>query len=391
MLAVLSVLMAFASISTDLYLPAMPEMARALGADAGAIELTVSGYLIGFSLGQLLWGPIGDRHGRRLPVAIGIVLFAIGSAGCALADSAGMIIVWRVVQAVGACAGVVLARAMVRDLCAGDQAARVLSTLMTAMVIAPLLGPVLGAQILALGGWRAIFWVLVGIGVLTFVALFTVPETLPADRRSQETLRRALTRYGALARDRRLAGFAGAIGCYYGGVFAYIAGTPFAYIAYHDVPPRLYGFLFGAGVVGIMVVNTVAGRLVGRIGGARLLTHGTQAAAISGIAVAVGAWTGWGGVWGLAVPLFLFISVTGLVVANVVAGAMAGFSDRAGAVSALIGSAQYGGGIIGSALVGACADGTPWPMGWVIALAGLGCLLCTRLIGPPGSRVVPVG
>lgn len=391
MLAVLATLMAFASVSTDLYLPAMPEIARVLGADAGAIELTVSGYLIGFSLGQLLWGPIGDRHGRRLPVAIGIVLFAIGSAGCALSDSAGMIVVWRVVQAVGACAGVVLARAMVRDLCAGDQAARVLSTLMTAMVIAPLLGPFLGAQVLALGGWRAIFWVLVGIGVLTFVALFTVPETLPADQRSPETLRRAFIRYGALARDRRLVGFAGAIGFYYGGVFAYIAGTPFAYIAYHQVPPHLYGFLFGAGVVGIMGINTVTGRLVGRITGVRLLVHGTLTAAISGIAVAVAAWTGWGGVWGLAVPLFLFISVTGLVVSNTVAGAMAGYPDRAGAVSALIGSAQYGGGIIGSALVGACADETPWPMGWVVALAGVGSLLCTRLILSADRRVDPAG
>jgi DHA1 family bicyclomycin/chloramphenicol resistance-like MFS transporter len=151
-LAVLSALMAFASISTDFYLPALPTMATALRAGAGTIELTIAGYLIGFSVGQLLWGPIGDRHGRRVPVAIGLVLFVLGSAGCALSGSAPAIIGWRVVQAVGACAGVVLTRAMVRDLYAGNRAAQMLSTLMTVMAIAPLLGPILGGQILAWPG-----------------------------------------------------------------------------------------------------------------------------------------------------------------------------------------------------------------------------------------------
>ena len=190
-LAVLSTLMGFASISTDLYLPAMPAMSRALSADAGTVEWTISGYLIGFSLGQLLWGPIGDRHGRRAPVAIGLLLFVIGSAGCALAGSAWAMIGWRVVQAVGACAGVVLARAMVRDLYESYRAAQMLSTLMTVMAIAPLLGPILGGQILAFAGWRAIFWTLVGIGLATLAALFTLPETLPRERpRSRRLLNR---------------------------------------------------------------------------------------------------------------------------------------------------------------------------------------------------------
>jgi len=151
---VLSTLLGFASISTDLYLPALPAMAAALHADAGTVELTIAGYLVGFSAGQLLWGPIGDRYGRRGPVAAGLVLFVIGSASCALSAGAGQMIGWRVVQAVGACAGVVLARAMVRDLYPRDRAAQMLSTLMT---IVPLLGPILGGQILALAGWRAIF------------------------------------------------------------------------------------------------------------------------------------------------------------------------------------------------------------------------------------------
>ncbi len=385
-LAVLSVLMGFASISTDLYLPALPAMAAALGTGAGTMELTISSYLIGFTAGQLLWGPVGDRYGRRGPVALGLALFVVGSAGCALSGSATQMVGWRVVQAVGACAGVVLARAMVRDLYEGERAARMLSTLMTAMAIAPLLGPALGGQILGLAGWWAIFWTLVGVGLLTLAALFSLPETLPRDRREREPLSRAFVRYGELLRSRAVLGYAGAVGFFYAGTFAYVAGTPFAYIGHHHVPPRLYGVLFALGIVGVMAANLVNARLVLRLGGDRLLRAGTVMAALAGVGAAVAARTGWGGLSGLVAPLFGFISATGFIAANSISGALAGAARRAGAVSALVGAVQYGSGIVGSALVGAFADGTPWPMGWVIALAGLGSAACAWLILPaPGG------
>lgn len=384
-LAILSTLMGFASISTDFYLPAMPAMAGSLGADAGTVELTVSGYLVGFSLGQLFWGPISDRYGRRLPVAAGLALFVVGSAGCALAGSASGLIGWRMVQAVGASAGVVLSRAMVRDLYAGHRAAQMLSTLITVMAIAPLIGPILGGQILALAGWRAIFWTLVAIGLATLAALFTLPETLPERRRNHETLGRVLVRYGELLGNRRLLGYAGAGGFFYAGMFAYIAGTPFAYITYHHVPAELYGVLFAAGIVGIMATNMVNARLVRRLGSDRILLGGTVTAALSGLVLALAAWSGWAGLWGLVVPLFVFASATGFIVANSIAGALSDFPERAGAVSALIGAIHYGSGIVGSALVGAFADGTPWPMGWIIALTGVGSLLSTRLLRPAAA------
>ncbi|MBB3454809.1 DHA1 family bicyclomycin/chloramphenicol resistance-like MFS transporter [Rhizobium sp. BK313] len=379
-LAVLSALMGFASISTDLYLPAMPAMGRDLGVDAGVMQLTVSGFLIGFSVGQLLWGPIGDRYGRRLPVSIGLMLFILGSAGCAMSGSASSMIGWRMVQAVGACAGVVLSRAMVRDLYAGNRAAQMLSTLITVMAIAPLLGPIVGAQILAIAGWRAIFWTLVGVGLLTLAALFTLPETLPTERRNQQSLARAIVSYGTLLRDRRLLGYAGAGGFFYAGIYAYIAGTPFAYITYHHVPPQLYGLLFAVGIVGIMMMNLVNSRLVMRAGSERLLVYGTGAAAFAGILLGAAAWTGWGGLWGLAVPLFLFVSASGLIIANSIAGPLADFPERAGSVSALVGAIHYGSGIFGSALIGTFANGTPWPMGWVIGIAGVGSFLCAGVV-----------
>lgn len=381
-LAILSVLMGFGSISTDLYLPAMPAMSRFLGADAGTIELTVSGYLVGFSLGQLLWGPISDRHGRRAPIAVGLVLFTIGSAGCALAGSAGVMVSWRVVQAVGASAGVVLARAIVRDLYTGSRAAQMLSTLITVMTIAPLVGPVLGGQILAWAGWHAIFWTLVGVGFATLAALLTLPETLPPRRRNRESLGGALARYGQLLHDRRLLAYAGTGGFFYAGMYAYVAGTPFAYITYHHVPAERYGFLFAASMVGIMIANLVNVRLVPRVGSDRLLAWGVAAAAVLGMLVALAAWTGWGGLWGLVAPLLAYAATAGFIVANSIAGAMANFPGNAGAVSALIGAIHYGSGIFSSLLLGILADGTPRPMGCIIALTGIGSLLAIRALAP---------
>jgi len=293
-------------------------------------------------------------------VAIGLALFVAGSAGCALSGTIWAVIGWRVVQAIGAAAGVVLGRAMVRDLYEGHRAAQMMSTLITIMAIAPLLGPIIGGQVLVLAGWRAIFWTLVVIGLAMLAALWTLPETLPPERRSAMPLSRAVAQYGRLLHDRRLLGYAGAGGFFYGAMFAYIAGTPFAYIAYHHLDAQAYGFLFAAGILGIMATNSINARLVPRFGGDRLLQWGAGFAAFTGIILAVTARTGWFGLWG---------------------------PTRAGAVSALVGSMQYGSGIFSSALVGFFADGTPWPMGWVIAVAGIGSFLCARLIV---TRAAPV-
>jgi MFS transporter, DHA1 family, multidrug resistance protein len=381
-MAVLATLMAFGSISTDLYLPAMPVMARDFGARPGELEYTVSGYLIGFSLGQLVWGAVSDRVGRRVPVAIGIALFVIGSAGCALSGTATEIVAWRVVQAIGACAGVVLSRAMVRDLFDRDQAAQKLSTLIVIMAAAPLVGPLLGAQVLAVASWHWIFWLLVGVGTLTLAALFTLPETLAPGRRDADAVRHALSRYGALLRDHRILAYAGIGGFFYSGVYAYIAATPFAYISYYHVPAGLYGVLFGAAILGIMAANLVNARLVPRVGGDRLLRTGASIAAASGLLSAVAGGTGWFGLAGLAIPLFVFCAMNGLIVANSLAGALSLYPDRAGAASALVGGLQYGSGIVGSAVVGMLADGTPLPLGLVVALAGCGSLACACLLRP---------
>lgn len=373
--------MAFASISTDLYLPALPVMGIALHASAGIVALTISGYLIGFSLGQLVWGPVSDRIGRRLPIALGLVLFVVGSAGCAASTSASMLIGWRIVQAIGASASVVLARAMVRDLYAGYHASQIMSTLMTVMAIAPLVGPILGGQILHFSSWRAIFWLLVAVGLLTLLALTTLPETLPQARRNQAPLSHALKDYLALLVNPRILAYAGAGGFFYAGMFAYIAGTPFAYISYYHVSPQSYGWLFGAAVLGIMATNQLNAWQVRRFGGDRLMLAGACVAALAALVLARDAWTGSGGLPGIVLPLLLFVAMTGFIVANSISGALNKFPQQAGAVSALVGALQYGSGVAGSALVGLFADGTPWPMGAVIAVMAVGCFACACLVG----------
>ncbi len=383
---ILSLLMGFASISTDLYLPALPTMAHALRSNQGAMEMTISGYLIGFSVGQLFWGPVSDRYGRRLPIAIGLVLFVIGSAGCALSHGASEMIGWRLVQAVGASAGVVLSRAMVRDLYSGARSAQMLSTLITVMAVAPLLGPIVGGQILHFASWQMIFWTLVGIGVATFAALFTLPETLPPERRNQQGIGGALASYVELLREPRLLALAGAGAFYYVGVFAYVAGTPFAYIDFYHLPPQFYGLVFGTGILGIMGSNLINARLVMKRGLIPLLRFGSVGVAVAGIAAAITASTGFGGLAGLAFTLFLYIAMTGFIVANSLAGSMSAFPDRAGAVSALVGALQYGAGMVGSGLVGTFADGTPRPLGWLVALAGLGVAACVWFCLPAEGR-----
>ncbi|MBB3957026.1 multidrug effflux MFS transporter [Novosphingobium sediminicola] len=381
LMAVLCALMGFASISTDFYLPAMPTMARAFHVGPGAMEWTIAAYLVGFSSGQLFWGPAGDRFGRKRPIAIGLVLFVIGSAGCAMAGSAAAVIGWRMVQAVGACAGVVLSRAMVRDLYGPEKSGQMLSTLITVMAIAPLVGPLLGGQILLWAGWRAIFWLLVAVGILTGIGLATILETLPVERRSQAGLMQAFGDYRRLAVDRRVLSCALIGGFYYVGVYAYVAGSPLAFITYHHVPAQGFGVVFGLGILGIMAANMANVRLLPLYGGWALMRWGVGLAAASGLGMAIVAATDWGGMVALALCCFVFVAASGLIVANSMARAMAQHPRHAGSVSAMMGAAQYGSGMVGSALISFFADGTPRPMALTIAFGGIAAYACLGLNG----------
>ncbi len=379
-LVVLSLLMSFSSVSTDLYLPAMPVISQDLQAFSGGVELTISAFLIGFSSGQLLWGPLGDRYGRKMPIFAGLILFVLGAAGCAMSETIYQMIGWRIVQALGACAGPVLARAMIRDLYGREKSAQMLSTLVLIMGIAPLIGPLVGGQILAVSSWHAIFWTLVLVGCISIIALFTVPETLTGEKRTQEPLSAAFRDYFIQLRNPVLLGYVASGAFFYVGIYAFVAGSPFAYIDYYHLDTQAYGLLFGANIIGIMGVNLVNSRLVMKLGVDRLFYIGTWLSAVAGVMLAVNAWSGWGGVAGLAVPIFVFTSMNGLIVANSVAGALDTAPHKAGTTSSLIGAMHYGSGVISAAILGLLTDGTPWTMGLLVGIAGVGSLVSATLL-----------
>ena len=362
---ILSGLMAFTSLSTDIYLPAMPTMAGDLH---GNVELTITGFLIGFTIAQLIWGPISDHMGRRKPLFIGMVLFIIGSAGCALSTSITQIVFWRVFQALGACTGPMLARAMIRDLFARTRAAQMLSTLVLVMAIAPIAGPLIGGQIIRLSTWHSIFLLLVVIGALMFISLNWLPETLPEDKRVKASLAGAFRNYRSLLTNGRFMRYTLSLTFYYVGAYAFITGSPFVYISYYHVDTQHYGWLFALNIIGVMAMSVVNRRLVQRHALEQLLKNATLLAALAAVVLALLVKLESGGVVAIIITVFLFFSMNGIIAATSTAAALDAVPNIAGSASALIGALQYGSGIISSLLLAAFSDGTPWTMAWIIAL-----------------------
>ncbi|WP_174848071.1 multidrug effflux MFS transporter [Yersinia artesiana] len=362
---ILSALMAFTSLSTDIYLPAMPVMAKELQGDA---ELTITGFLIGFCIAQLIWGPISDHLGRRLPLVIGMILFIIGSLGCALSTNIGQIVFSRVFQALGACTGPMLARAMIRDLFSRTRAAQMLSTLMIIMAIAPIAGPLLGGQMIKNTSWHAIFWLLAIIGVLMLISLRWLTETLPEEKRVKASLSSAFHNYYRLLTNAKFMRFTLCLTFYYVAAYAFITGSPFVYITYFGVDPQHYGWLFALNIVGLMAVSMVNRRMVHRYPLESLLKFAISVATLAAVVLAVATGLSIGGISLIVGTVFIFFSMNGIIAATSTAAALDAVPDVAGSASALMGSLQYGSGIISSLLLALLSDGTPWTMGWIIAV-----------------------
>ena len=362
-MGILGALMAFTSLSTDIYLPAMPEMAKDLGGNA---ELTITGFLAGFAIAQLVWGPISDGIGRKKPLFLGMLVFAVGAAGCALSRSIGEIVFWRVVQATGACTGPMLARAMIRDLYSQTRAAQMLFTLMIIMAIAPIIGPLLGGQIVRVGSWHDIFWMLTAIGLLMFVSLFRLPETLPQERRGRASIGNAFVNYGLLLKDRAFMRYTLCLTFYYVAAYAFIAGSPRIYISYFGIDPQHYGWLFSLNILGVMAISFANRELVRRVPLHRLLQVATTVALLAMLVMAAMVRAELGGIVVIVAMVFLFFSMNGIVAATATAAALDRVPHMAGAASALIGAMQYGSGIVSSLLLAWLSRGTPWTMAWIM-------------------------
>jgi DHA1 family bicyclomycin/chloramphenicol resistance-like MFS transporter len=316
LVVVLGSVMAIGPLSIDMYLPAFPELARRLDTSASQVQLTLTACVAGLALGQLLIGPLTDRFGRRLPLLAALSTYAVASVVCALAPSVGVLTALRFVQGLAGAGGMVIVSAVVRDLYSGAAAARLFSSLMLVMGLAPILAPLAGAQVLSVTSCRGIFLVLAVLSALiaALVAL-GLRETLPRERRSDHGLGRTLQTMRALLRDRWFVGhaLAGALGL--GALFAYVAGSSFVLQGIYGVSPQLYSVLFAMNGLGLIAASQVNARLVGRFGPARLLRAGLLAiAAASGTLLAGGL-----GVGAVLVPMCVVVSSLSFVLPNSIA------------------------------------------------------------------------
>jgi DHA1 family bicyclomycin/chloramphenicol resistance-like MFS transporter len=384
LMVILAGMTAFGPLSIDMYLPALPTMARELAAPPAAGALTVAAFYVGLCLGQLVHGPLSDRLGRRPPLIAGVALYVIASIGGALCGAIVPLIALRFFQALGGCAGMVIGRAVVRDRFTPAESAHVFSILLLVMSLAPVLAPLLGSFVLLIAGWRIIFWILAGFGALLWLGIvFGLAET-----RSEETAVHAraesVTRsYLTLLRERRVMGYALLAGFSHMGLLTYLAITPDVLIGGFGLSPRQFGWTIAVNGVGLVAANFFNRRLLGRIGYDVILRRANLGSILASAILFVDAFTGFGGLAGVIVPLFFMVGLIGFTQPNAFAGALAHDPRRAGAASALVGCLQFGAGAIGASIGGSFHDGTARPMAAVIFVAYLlgGALL--RLLAPP--------
>ncbi len=384
MLSVLGALVAFAPLSIDMYLAALPDIAREFADTAGAAQYTLAAYFIGMALGQSFYGPVADRYGRKPPLYCGLVLYALASVGCALAPTIQSLLVCRFLQALGGCAGMVIPLAIVRDLYGPQATARVMSRLMLVMGVAPILAPLVGAQLLGDWGWRAIFWALAGCAAFALAAVrFGLAETLPTRPAQSISLRFVLDAYAGLLADRRYLGFALAGSFATAGMFAYIAGSSAVLIGLQGLSPQAYGWVFGANAFGLIAASQINHRLLRTRNPDGVLTGALTAMAMLGLVLALAAYCRPPqpiSLVALLLPLFGFIAVLGFINPNTAAGAMADHGTRAGSAAALMGTLRFALATLVGAVVGLFDNGSAQAMGAVMAVCGVAALLAYRLL-----------
>ena len=368
---ILGALSAFGPLAIDFYLPGFPAMAQAFATDDKHIQLTLAVYFLGLSIGQLVYGPIADRFGRRVPLLVGVVLFTTASLACAFAPTLEWLIGARFVQALGGCAGMVLSRAIVSDKCDAVGSAKVFSQLMLVMGLAPILAPMLGGLLVNLYGWQSIFFTLTGFSALAALAVaLGLPESLPANV-PRQPLSGALRQYGRLLMDREFLGHALTGGIAMAGMFAYIAGSPFVFIKLYDVPAEHYGWLFGSNAAGFILVAQINARMLAKRGPAFLLSRMVWVYLAAGLTLLAVSSLHTQQLWPLLLPLFVCIASLGCIIPNASACAMSGQGARAGSASAMLGCLQFSVAAAAAWLVGVLHDGSAMPMAMVISLCGL--------------------
>jgi DHA1 family bicyclomycin/chloramphenicol resistance-like MFS transporter len=376
----LGALAAVPPMSMDMYLPALPDVTRTLDSNASVVQLTLTACLTGMALGQLVVGPMSDRWGRRRPLLAGLAAYVLAALMCAFAQSAEVLVGFRLLQGLAGSAGIVIARAVVRDLYDGLAMARFFSSLLLISSIAPIVAPVIGGQVLHLTDWRGIFLILAAIGVVLGVLVWRrLPETLPPERRQSGGVRAALWIMRGLVADRVFTGYLMTNGFTYGALFSYIAASPFIIQDIYGASPQTFSLLFGLNSLGLMIVGQVNGKvLVGRVRLDKTLGCGLAVLASAGVVLLLVT----SGVFGevgtvpLAASLFVMISSLGLVLPNTNALALMRTPHAAGSASALVGMSCFVMGAIASSLVSIAGKQSAVPMAVVQLGSALAAIVC---------------
>jgi DHA1 family bicyclomycin/chloramphenicol resistance-like MFS transporter len=371
--ALLALLTAIGPLSVDLYLPSLPAIGASLGATPAAVGLTVSFYLIGFAAGQIAYGPLSDRHGRKPVMFAAMLIYCVATLVCALAPTIEALIAARALQAFGSSGAVVLARAVVRDLYDGPRAGRELSLMAVIMGLAPIIAPVIGSALQWAFGWRACFVFLVLAGIAAAAAVrWLLPETLR--KRQHASASGILASIGVVARHRAALAYIGMIAAGYGGLFAFISGSPFVLQSVYALSPFGYSLAFATASVGYIGGSWLATKLVTRLGIDRTIGWGVLAFAVAGAAMIASTALAPAAVAGFVAPMTLYLFGLGLAMPQSLAGALQPFPERAGAASSLIGCVQQSVAATTGALVAHALGATAWPLVIGIAVPGAAAL-----------------
>lgn len=371
LIATLVIISTVSPLGINMYLPSMPNMARALGVDSATIQLTLSLYLAAVAVGQLFIGPLSDRFGRRPVLLTGLSFFVVGSFICLMASNVGVLILGRVVQAIGGCAGITLSRAIVRDLYGRDQAASMIGYVTMGMAVAPMVAPTVGGILETFYGWRASFFFLVVYGGLTLIAAFAQVHETNRNRGLSGSAWQILLGYASLLRSRPFWGYTLTTSLVSGVFFAFIAGAPHAMINLMGRSPAEYGFYFATVPGGYLLGNFISGRFAGRFGPNRMILAGTILTLASVAAMAAGIGAGFMHPVALFVPMFFVGVGNGLVLPSGIAGAVSVNPSVAGAAAGLTGSLQMGFGALVAPLVGAMIVTSVWPLIIIMAASSL--------------------
>ena len=367
---VLGLLSAIGPFAIDMYLPALPSIGQSLGASMPAVQASLMAFFISLGLGQIIYGPVSDMVGRKPPLYFGLVLFGAGSVGCALAPDIHTLVVLRFIQGLGACAGMVVPRAVVRDMHTGVDAARLMSLLMLVFSVSPILAPLAGSILIEEFGWRSVFWTVTVASAIGLVLLATsLPETRPPEERADSSVRSALAAYGLLLRDRHYLGlvFIGAFGM--ASFFSYLANSSFVLIDHYGLTPRQYSLAFAANAASFIGVSQFTGKLGSRFGLKPIVKVAVVGYACVMLLLMALNLFGIDRLDVMITLLFVGYGFLGIVVPTAAVLALEEHGAIAGTASALMGTLQFVTGAVAMGITGLFANGTARPM-----LAGIaGC------------------